>query len=73
MVLQVWIVQEPVSPSPKRGCHFVQKFALCFVTENMLSQPLFSGRFLLPQFLFVAGLFTTGHSKSDLKRGFSLV
>lgn len=70
VVLQIWIVQEPVSPSPKRGRHFVQKFALCFVTENMLSQPLSSGRFLLPQFLFVAGLFTAGHSKSDVKHCF---
>lgn len=67
VVLQVWIIQEPVPPFPKRGCHFVQKFALCFVTEHVLSQPLPSGRFFLPQFLFVAGLCTPENSKSALK------
>lgn len=71
VVLQVGIVHEPVPPLPKRRCHFVQKFALRFVTEHMLSQPLSSGRFLLPQFLFVAGLLTPESGKSALKRCFS--
>lgn len=70
VVLEVWIAHEPVPPFPKRGCHFVEKFALCFVTEHVLSQPLSSGRFLLPQFLFVAGLFTPENSRSALKRCF---
>lgn len=64
VVLQVRIIHEPVPPFPERGCHFVQKLALCFVTEHVLSQPLSPGRFLLPQLLFVAGLFTPGSSAS---------
>lgn len=66
VVLQVWIIHEPVPPFPERGCHFVQEFALRLVAEHMLSQPLSPGGFLLPEFLFVAGLFTPGDSKSAL-------
>lgn len=58
MVLQVRIIDVPVPPLPKRSCHFIQKLALCFVTEYMLPQALSSGRFLLPQFLLVSSLFT---------------
>lgn len=58
VVLQVWIINIPVPPLPKGGCHFIQKLALRFVTEHMFPQALFSGRFLLPQFLLVSSLFT---------------
>lgn len=56
MVLQVWIINIPVPPFPKGSCHFIQKLALCFVTENMLPQALSSGRILLPQLLLVSCL-----------------
>lgn len=56
MILMVWIINIPIPPFPKRGCHFIQKFALGFVTEDVLPQTLTTGRFLLPQFLFVSGL-----------------
>lgn len=67
VVLQVWIINIPVPPSPKRGCHFIQKLALCFVTKYMLPQALSSGRTLLPQFLLVSGLYTPKNKKSDWK------
>lgn len=70
VVLQVRIINEPVPPFPEGGCHFVQKLALRFVTEHVLSQPLSPGRFLLPQFLFVPGLFKPENNKSALKRCF---
>ena len=61
MVLQVWVISIPVPPSPKRCCHFIKKFALCFVTEYMLSQALSSVRFLLPHFLLVSSLLPGRH------------
>lgn len=56
VVGQVWIVQIPVSPFPKRRGHFIQQSALGFVTENMLPQTSPPGRQLLPQFLLVSSL-----------------
>lgn len=67
VVLQVWIINIPVPPFPKRGCHFIQKLALCFVTEYMLPQALSSGGILLPQLLLVSSLFTPESKKSDWK------
>ena len=65
MVLQVWIINIPVPPFPKRGCHFIQKLALCFVTEHMLPQALSSGRQLLPQFFLVSSLFKNERLRTE--------
>lgn len=57
VIFKVWIIQIPVPPLPKRTCHFVQKFRLCFVTEYDLPQASSSGSTLLPQFLLVSSLY----------------
>lgn len=68
VVLQVWIIDVPVSPFPKWGCHFIQKLALCFATEYDLSEALSSGRFLLPELLLVSSLFIFKIKKLNLTR-----
>lgn len=65
MILLVWIINIPIPPFPKRGCHFIQKSALGFVTEDMLPQTLAAGRLLLPQFLFVSSLRTNKNKSED--------
>lgn len=67
VVLHVWVINIPVPPFPKGGCHFIQKPALCFVTEYMLPQALSSGSVLLPQFLLVSSLFAPENKKSAWK------
>lgn len=56
VILLVRIINIPVPPLPIRGGHFIQKFALGFVTEDKFSQALSSGRELFPQFLLVSSL-----------------
>lgn len=63
MVLQIRIINVPVSPFPVRSCHFIQEFTLCFVTKDDLSQALFSAGSLLPEFFLVSSLFTTKRKK----------